>query len=355
MTKVAVIGCGQVSQVLYAPVLAAFQEAELVCVQALIDPQEQQLKSLKHFFPRAELYSSLNDFDPQSLDLAIVASPPNFHAEQSIWALNRGVAVLCEKPMALNSREASQMLEASKNANKILAVGHFRRFFPASQMLKSIFENRPFGELLSFSIEEGGKFAWGVSSSALFDPAKTPGGVLYDAGIHVIDLLLWWLGPPEHFHYEDDAMGGLEANFRLELSYPRGVRGVVNMSRDWPRANVYRFVFAGATVLYEVGQANKLALLVDGLPYVLGGELTRVDSANGIRQPTETSIQSFAAQLRNVIAAIKGEEPVQVPAAEAIHCLDFVEQCYAKRQLLQMPWFDREEQKAAELLASARA
>jgi predicted dehydrogenase len=350
--EIALIGCGAVSETLYTPVLQALETERMARVAALVDPGKAQRTTLEKFFPGARSFADMSECDLTAFDLVIIASPPKFHAEQTILALQKSVPVLCEKPMAQDSAQARQMLEASHQTKTPLAVGHFRRFFPASKMLKSVFEKKPFGELLNFSVQEGGKFAWGVASAALFSRDHTPGGVLYDSGIHVIDLLLWWLGKPEDFTYEDDAMGGLEANCLLEMTYPRGVTGTVRLSRDWSTQNRYLFSFERGTLLFEVGQANKLSLLIDGLPYVLGGELMKANSTDGtIRVSTQTVLQSFGEQVRNVLRGIRNEEPLMVPGDEAIHSLQFIEECYSRRRFMDMPWLADDERCTAQKLA----
>lgn len=347
------VGCGAVSETLYAPILQALESDGMARVATLVDPSRAQRARIEEFFPGAHSYADMSECDLSATDLVIIASPPKFHAEQTILALKQSVPVLCEKPMAQDSAQAKKMLEVSHQTRIPLAVGHFRRFFPASKMLKSVFEKKPFGELLKFSLQEGGKFAWGVASAALFSRESTPGGVLYDSGIHVIDLLLWWLGKPDDFSYEDDAMGGLEANCLLEMTYAGGeVKGSVRLSRDWSTQNRYLFTFERGTLLFEVGQANKLSLLIDGLPYLLEGELMKAKSTDGtIRLTTQTALQSFGEQLRNVLRGIKNEEPLVVPGDEAIHSLQFIEECYGRRRFMDMPWFTDEERCAAQKLA----
>ncbi len=350
--EIALVGCGAVSETLYAPVLQALETEGMARVASLVDPGKAQRTNLEQFFPGAHSYADMSECNLAAHDLLIIASPPKFHAEQTIVALQQSVPVLCEKPMAHDSAQAREMVEVSHKTNTPLAVGHFRRFFPASKMLKSVFEEKPFGELVDFSVQEGGKFAWGVASAALFSRKSTPGGVLYDSGIHVIDLLLWWLGKPLDFTYEDDAMGGLEANCLLEMTYAGGVKGSVRLSRDWSTQNRYLFSFERGTLLYEVGQANKLSLLIDGLPYLLGGELMKPNSPDGtIRAATHSGLQSFGEQLRNVLRAIKNEEPLMVPGDEAIHALQFIEECYSRRGLMDMPWLADDERCAAQKLA----
>jgi predicted dehydrogenase len=64
---------------------------------------------------------------------------------------------------------------------------------------------------------EGGQFDWPVRSTGYFTRAQSGGGVLQDIGTHVLDLLAWWFGEPEALLYEDDAMGGVEANCRIRV------------------------------------------------------------------------------------------------------------------------------------------
>jgi predicted dehydrogenase len=347
--QVVLVGCGAVSQTLYSFALHALEKLGEAKVRALIDPSDSQRLQLLKSFPGAATYTDLSQcpLDPDTL--VIVASPPKYHAEHSKFALQQGVTVLCEKPIARTSDEAGSMIAVSEQHETLLAVGHFRRFFPASQMLRTIFERRPFGNLKQFSIHEGGKFAWGVTSPALFQRDYTPGGVFYDTGVHVIDLLLWWLGEPLESTYSDDAMGGLEANCRLDLTYAGNARGTVRLSRDWATSNQYIFQFEGGKVVYDVGNANRLGLLIDGLPLMFGGDLFSIDTTSTavMSQPTSSAPQSFTRQLQNVINAMRGEEPLLVSGNEAIRSLRFIEDCYRKRSLIEMPWLDPVEWDAA--------
>jgi predicted dehydrogenase len=354
LVQVIVVGCGAVSQILYAPALQVLERSGEVKVLGLVDPAERQRAELQKSFPNASAYANLASCPLNADSLVVIASPPNLHAEQSVFALRQGAAVLCEKPMATSSAEAELMLEASRESERVLAVGLYRRFFPAFEALNDIFEQKPFGNLQNFSIQEGGKFAWGVASDSLFRRESAIGGVFFDAGIHVVDLLLWWFGEPTAFTYRDDAMGGIEANCQLEIAYPGGVHGTVRLSRDWDTRNRYLFSFERGEVIFKVGQANRLRVSVEGVPFIFNGELMRVSSGqNGgaVEIPTRTNSQSFTEQLRNVVAAIKGQQLLRVPGEEGIRSLRFIENCYNRRTLMEMPWLIDEERRAAEILA----
>ncbi len=248
------------------------------------------------------------------------------------------------------------MISAASRHNRLLAVGLYKRFFPACEAIRGIIKERTFGDLRSFNIEEGGKFGWQAASDSFFRRSMTPGGVLYDIGVHVIDLLLWWLGTPAELSYEDDAMGGLEANCRLRLGYGNGGRGEVRLSRDWPTEDVYTFVFDRGVVTWEAGKANELQIRADGMRNPLKGGLVEypdVDCRRWGQRSARTAPQSFIEQLQNVIGAIRGEQPLRVPGEEGLRSLQIIERCYAERRLMEMPWLSKAEMAQAERLASA--
>src|SRR5262249_39547911 len=136
----------------------------------------------------------------------------------------------------------------------------------------------PLGKLRNFTVHEGARFEWAAASNSYFNRELTPGGVLYDIGVHLVDLLLWWLGEPVSFSYRDDAMGSIEVNCEMELTYKEDVSGSVRLSRDWETANRYTFFFERGTVIQEVSKANRLGVSLNGMPFVLTGELNAVAS-----------------------------------------------------------------------------
>lgn len=329
---VVLVGCGAVSRLFYAPTLRALEAAGWLRVAGLVDPVESARHRLAHDFPDAGTAATLAQADAPRGSLAIIASPPRWHAEQSLAAFARGWHVLCEKPMAATSAEGDRMIAAARAADRLLAVGHYKRFFPSSHCLKFLCgPAAPLGALRSFTIAEGGPFTWPAASPVFFQRRETPGGVLLDIGVHVLDLLRWWLGEPDDFSYADDAMGGLEANACLTLRFG-AVTGRVQLSRDWATAQAYRFVFEHGTVGWKVNDANGLSLTLDGLPWALQGILR--DAAGA----AATNPQSFIAQLQQVITATRSRAPLLVDGAEGVRALRLIEACYARKQLLPQPW-----------------
>ena len=105
-------------------------------------------------FPHAAAVADLAGVQAPAGSLAIVASPPRFHAAHTQAALERGWHVLCEKPMATTPAECAAMTHAAEAANRILAVGLYKRFFPSSDYLRVRSQGRTLGRLLSFDLQE---------------------------------------------------------------------------------------------------------------------------------------------------------------------------------------------------------
>ncbi len=336
---VALIGCGAVSRLFYLPALRALEATGEVRVVALVDPVETARNQLQVEFPEAIMSHTLNQAVGPRGALAIIASPPRWHAEQAVAAFARGWHVLCEKPMAATSAEAGHMIAAASAADRLLAVGHYKRFFPSSQVLKFLCgPTAPLGALRNFNITEGGPFTWPAASPGFFQRRETPGGVLFDLGVHVLDLLLWWLGEPDTFAYADDAMGGLEANAVVSLRFGV-INGRVQLSRDWATAQHYHFEFARGTVGWTVNDANGLSVTLDGLPGELQGTLR-----DALGTSAATNPQSFIAQLQNVVAAVRERRPLLVDGRAGARSIQLIEACYARREILPQPWLGGIEQ-----------
>lgn len=349
------IGCGAVAQQFYLPTLRTLSSLGEVSVQALVDPSDSARRALAGTFPQAQQIAQLNESNAPDGSLAIIATPPRFHCAQTVDAVKRGWHVLCEKPMASTSVECEQMIASAKSSHRLLAVGLYKRFFPSSRYLKDLFSQGQLGALRSFSISEGGPFRWPAASPSFFNKAQTPGGVLLDIGVHVLDLLIWWLNEPSAYQYFDDAMGGLETNARVELDYPGGARGVLHLSRDWYTPNQYRFVFERGIVGWKVNDANGLTVQLSGASSALRSQLVTPSTpslSDPAAQLQPTNPQSFIAQLRNVAAAIQGRETLLIPGEEGLRSLRFIETCYAHRTLIEQPWFTPAEAERARHLAA---
>jgi len=351
--KVGLVGCGAVSQLYYQPALQALQHSNLLQVQAVFDPNTASAYRLLGSFPNAIAVENINAIANQ-VDLAIVASPPQYHASQTIHLLQAGCSVLCEKPMANTISEAEAMLDAAAQSSKQLAIGLFRRFFPATQTIHKILSLGWLGEIESITCTEGGIFNWPVQSPAYFQRSQASGGVLLDIGIHLLDLLIWWFGYPTSFIYADDAMGGIDVNCQISLTFGQNIKADVRLSRDCILPNHYLIKGSNGWLRWEVNVADKLQMGFHDSAKVMDinlNEYNLIGNSPQLIRPAFNFEQSFTSQIVNVIAAMRGLEPLTVPAEVAIHSLKLIAACYQHRQLMPMPWLSTEEQTQAQHLS----
>jgi predicted dehydrogenase len=345
---VVLVGCGAVSQQLYAPALEHLEKSGLAKVVAVVDPLLPARAELARRFPRAQALAAMAGVaGVQPGALAIIASPAARHREQVMSATAHGWHILCEKPLAANSSDCPDMIKAAEEANVRFAVNHYRRFFSAARALKELCYGRtPLGPLMRFNVCEGGPFDWPAVSPSLFQRSETPGGVLLDLGVDALDLLVWWLGDPLDHAYADDAMGGFEINARLTLRLG-DVTGHVQLSRDWPTPNRYTFDFARGRAVWNVNDANGLTIELQGLPFTMRGNLA---DSNGL--PTDNHPQSFLSHLRQVVVAVREGSAVPVDARVGARVLRLIENCYARRRPLTQPWLTPAEDQSARRLAA---
>src|SRR5438046_2689405 len=111
MKRLALIGCGAVTEFFHAPCLTVLSGLESLEVSAIVDPSAPRRAAIKKFFPKAAEFDSSDKVLPEQADAALIASPPRYHAPQSIELLRKGLHVLCEKPMAASVNEAEAMIQ----------------------------------------------------------------------------------------------------------------------------------------------------------------------------------------------------------------------------------------------------
>ena len=135
-------------------------------------------------------------FYAQPLDLVDICTPNALHHDQALAALERGLPVYCEKPLALNLEQARAMAEAAQQAGVLTHVAFVLRYLPAIRQMKVLLANGAIGEVLNFRghmfhsgyLDPQRPMSWRLRS------AESGGGVFADLGAHLVDLTRYLLG-----------------------------------------------------------------------------------------------------------------------------------------------------------------
>ncbi len=186
--RVGLIGAGQISY-RHAAEINELSHAEVI---AAADPNRERLEALGEEHRIARLYEKAEDLIADAdLDAVSIAAPNAFHAPYALAALDAGKHVMLEKPFAMNYGEAQKVAERAEMTGKVLTVGMNQRFVPAVQTMKARIAEGDAGEIYH------GKAFWlrrsGIPRLGTWFSQKelAGGGVLFDIGVHLLDLCLY--------------------------------------------------------------------------------------------------------------------------------------------------------------------
>jgi predicted dehydrogenase len=178
--------------------IKGYQSHESAEVVAVADVDAARLKEAADSFNVPGRYTdALKMLQAEKLDVVSVATPNKFHMPLTLAALDAGCHVLCEKPMAMNAREAKRMLQAAKRARRRLMINFSFRFTEQAQALKRQVDAGMFGDFYF------GRSVWhrrrGMPRFGGWFGIKelSGGGPLIDLGVHRLDLALWLMGYPK--------------------------------------------------------------------------------------------------------------------------------------------------------------
>lgn len=134
----------------------------------------------------------------KNIDAVYIATPHALHLKNTLICLNQGIAVLCEKPFAMNKDEVSQMIDTAKKNNVLLMEALWTCFLPHYQYVLNAIKNQTYGNVLKLEADFGFYKAFS-NDSRLFNKALG-GGSLLDIGIYPIFASLSTLGKPNHIN-----------------------------------------------------------------------------------------------------------------------------------------------------------
>lgn len=167
-------------------------------IAALCDATPGRLESTAREYPATSCFAACDELVARSgelgLDGLVVATPNALHAPQVLAALDAGLAVFCQKPLALNAREAREMVDAARQADRLLGVDYSYRFTQGAQRLCERLTQGELGRV--FSLDAVFHNAYGPDKPWCFDRRLSGGGALIDLGVHLIDLAFWLLDDP---------------------------------------------------------------------------------------------------------------------------------------------------------------
>lgn len=175
---------------------SSFEHAQGGKVYAVASRDEAKAKEFAATYNIEKIYTSYDDLinDPQ-VDVIYIATPHPFHYEQTLRCLRNGKAVICEKPLALNYRQANEMIQAARIENVFLMEAMWSRFFPATKKTLELVESGIIGDIKYLQADFG--FAAPLNPDSRVYNMDLGGGAQLDVGIYPLFLALLMLGKPD--------------------------------------------------------------------------------------------------------------------------------------------------------------
>ncbi|MFS0781881.1 Gfo/Idh/MocA family protein [Bacillus sp. 1P06AnD] len=331
--KVGIIGAGGIALSRHLPSLAALGElAEMAGVCDLNkDKAEAAAKSFQIPF-MTDNYHALFE----KVDAVVISTPNKFHAELTIAALQAGLHVLCEKPMALNELECERMLDAAQKAKKTLAIGYHYRFMKEAQGAKKLMDRGIVGNPLVVRVQALRRRMmpnWGVFTSKELQG----GGSLMDYGCHLLDLAMWLTGYQEPIEVSGRAYNALgkakdqvnqwgpfdHSTFEVDdhvtayITFKNGLSLLLETS--WLN-NISEEVIETVSISGDRGGLSVFPLTTN---YTQDGMMFN-NQAVWIPGQEEAGL----AQMRNFLRNCHGMEPLLVQPYEALYVTGLIEKIY---------------------------
>jgi predicted dehydrogenase len=169
-------------------------ERDLADVVAVADPVAAAAQAAAGAVEGCRVLPSLDALLDEGLDGIVVATPSALHAEQAVRALERGLAVFCQKPLGRNAAEVRRVIDAARAADRLLGVDLSYRHVAGVDRIRELVREGALGRV--FSVNLVFHNAYGPGKPWSQDARLAGGGCLIDLGIHLLDLALWILDFP---------------------------------------------------------------------------------------------------------------------------------------------------------------
>lgn len=188
--KIGIIGCGLIGK-RRAQIATQSPSDEVIIVADIDKTLADSVAAENNCLSTAKWQDVINR---DALDSVVVATPNKVLMPVVIAALEGGKHVLCEKPPGRNYSEAQQMVETAKSSGRVLKVGFNHRHHPAIWKAHEICAQGELGPLMFIRAVYGHGGRPGYDKEWRADADLSGGGELLDQGVHIIDLLRWYMG-----------------------------------------------------------------------------------------------------------------------------------------------------------------
>lgn len=329
--RVALVGYGLAGSVFHAPLISCTQGMRLSAIVCR-DPARRESARIDH--PDAELLDSPAQLWQRNgeFDLAVIASPNSTHAPLAMAALEAGINVLIDKPMAVTAADCAAVIDLSKSKGKLLTVFQNRRLDADFLTVQLLMRSKALGKINRYESRfERWRPVPKPGSWRELSGSADGGGLLFDLGAHLIDQALVLFGRPLSVYAETDVRRQnvqSDDDCFVALTFDEGVRAHLWMS-TMVRKPAPRFRICGMLGSFEKygldpqEDALRAGRRPDAAnwgsePSELWGTISSEREGLHYEGRVETLRGDYPAFYRQLRDAVRGESPPPVDPEEAL-------------------------------------
>ena len=315
MYKIAIVGAGGIGMY-HADAITQIEELTLV---AACDIAEERAKRMAELHGARYFTDYKEMCDEVEFDAVILNLPHYLHCEVSIYFMERGVHVLCEKPMAMNAAECDMMIAASEKHGVKLAVGHVQKYYSAYKQVKKFIEDETLGKLCMINEVRNTDYTNKARARWFLTKELSGGGIVMNYCAHSLDKIMFTTGKKvTRVHAmlsnpmsDDD----VEVNGHILLRLDDGVSASVTLCGCRVPPD-YDIAFYFTNGVAKIANGKDLTVITQGVTTEYGG--------------TE---ELFTEQLREFVKLLNGEPSDIVMAEYGREVMRVIDQIYTEEVL----------------------
>jgi predicted dehydrogenase len=305
------VGAGGIAQA-YAQ---AFNESKCCDLVAVADVRPEAAAALAEIVG-GKAYDDYKQFAETELDAVIVATPPSTHPEIACFFMERGLPVLCEKPLTTNVADAEKMIVAAEKAGVLFTMASKFRYCEDVIKAKGIIASDVLGDVLQFE----NAFTAKVDMSKRWNSQEeiSGGGVLIDNGTHSVDIIRYFLGGIDSVLVVD--AGGtqglsVDENVKMFAKTKNNVTASVDLTWGINKELPYFISVYGTNGTLHIGWRESKYKLNSSPDWTVFGK-------------GYDKVASFKGKVENFANALRGKEDLFIKPDDALASVQVIEAAY---------------------------
>ena len=337
--RIGLVGAGNIANTH----MTNYQNVTDAEVVAICDIDKGKAERLAKKYGVEKFYGSIEEMiASETLDAVDVCVWNVNHAKCAIYAMEQGLHVICEKPMAYNAEEAAEMKAVSEKTGKLLMIAFVTRYADETRVVKDYIDNGYLGDIYyakaQYVRRHGNPGGWFADSS------KSGGGPVIDLGVHVIDRARFLMGLPKPVSVYAAAYNylGNRKNLKTNVGWiPEGAtKDDICDVEDFATALI-RFDNGAVIQLetgYSINDLPKSGLTLCGTKGGMktgDGALTLYTELNDFMVDTKIDINNladarggFEAELAEFVDCVLGKKTITATAEDGLICMKILDAIY---------------------------